>query len=122
MNLASWVRLSVGVDLTVAQLWIVLGLGSGLPRSLTGGVLGHMVTMVLIVMATALVHSVRGRVGIVATCRVTRLMGVLARTLVHTVRSRVDNVASYRVHSGNLDKYTHISVHCSNLLSFSRNV
>ena len=95
LNLASWVGLSVGADLAAAQLWIVLGLGCGQQRSLLGGVLGHIVTIVLCVMAAALVHSVGGRVGI---------------------------VASYSVYSANLDKYTYISFHCSNLLSFSRNV
>ena len=81
LNLASWVGLSVGADLAAAQLWIVLGLGCGLQRSLLGGVLGHIVTMVLCVMAAAFVHSVGGRVGI---------------------------VASYSVYSGKLDKYTYI--------------
>ena len=63
-----------------AHLWIVLGLGCGLQRSLLGGVLGHIVTMVLCVLAAAFVHSVGGRLGI---------------------------VASYSVYSGNLDKYTY---------------
>ena len=121
LNLASWVGLGVGTDLAAAQLWLVLGLGCGLQSSLElmGGVLGHMVTMVLGVMAAATVHSVGGNV---ATFRVTRVMGALVRTLVHSVRVRVGIVASYSVHSGNLDKYTNISFHCSNLLSFSENV